>query len=145
MGWSAYNTADDIGGTAFNGVADGSGALLTEIDNSAGYMFGDLEVSAATAIASSGLDARIDVYIVPAYDGSAYPTPGTATTFTGTQCTGAISSVETVGTVAATNYSQGTLRQIVLPPTKFKVGLVNELGATTAGGMTVKMRRYNAT
>lgn len=144
--WSAYGTADDIGGTAFNSLADGSGGISSEVDNSADLkMFGDLEITAATAIASSGTDARWDVYLVPTYDGTNYPVPGGASTFTGTQWVGGISSVETVGTVAATNFTNGTLRGILLPPTKFKIGLVNELGATTAATVTVKLRRYNAT
>lgn len=144
MTWTAYRTADDIGGTAFNALADGSGGLSSEVDNSFNLdEFGDLEVTAATAIASSGTDARLDVYLVPAYDGTNYPTPGGATTFTGTQFVGPISSVETVGTVAATNFTNGTLRGILLPPTKFKIGIVNELGATTAATVTVKLRRYS--
>lgn len=142
--WQAYNTADDIGGTTYNSLADGSGGLSAEIDNGTGlFMFGDLEVTAGGAITSVGLDARIDVYLVPTYDGTNYPTPGTATTFTGTQYVGSISSVETVGTVAVTNYTNGTLRQIQLPPCKFKIGLVNELGAAMHSSMTVKMRRYS--
>lgn len=145
--WTAYNTADDISNAgAFNSLADGSGAISAEVDNSTGlYMFGDLEVTMGGAVTSSGLDARIDVYLVPTYDGTNYPTPGGATTFTGTQWCGTISSVETVGTVAVTSYTNGTCRGILLPPTKFKIGLVNELGAAFNGTATVKLRRYNST
>ncbi len=142
--WSAYNTADDIGGTAFNSLADAAGAISSEVDNGTGlFMFGDLEVTQGGAVSSSGLDARIDVYLVPVYDGTNYPTPGGATTFTGSQFVGSISSVETVGTVAATNFTNGTLRLIRLPPCKFKIGLVNELGATFNASVTVKLRRYS--
>lgn len=144
--WTAYNTADDIGGTAFNSLADGSGAISSEVDNSSGlYRWADLEVTQGGAVTSSGLDARIDVYLVPVYDGTNYPTPGGATTFTATQFVGSISSVETVGTVAVTNFTNGTLRGILLPPTKFKIGLVNELGASFNSSVTVKTRRYNET
>lgn len=144
--WTAYGAADDIGGTAFNSLADGSGAISSEVDNSTDLkMWGDLEVTQGGAVTSSGLDARIDVYLVPTYDGTNYPTPGGATTFTGTQFVGTISSVETVGTVAVTNYTNGTLRSIMLPPTKFKIGLVNELGASFNSSVTVKLRRYNST
>lgn len=144
--WTAYGTADDIGGTAFNSLADGSGAISSEVDNSSDLkMWGDLEVTQGGAVTSSGLDARIDVYLVPTYDGTNYPTPGGASTFTGTQYIGTISSVETVGTVAVTSYTNGTLRSILLPPTKFKIGLVNELGAAFNSSVTVKLRRYNAT
>lgn len=145
--WTAYNTADDIGGTAFNSLADGSGAISSEVDNSSGlYQYGDLEVTAGGAITSVGTDAEIRVFLVPTYDGTNYPVPGsTGSTFTGSQYVGAISSVEMVGTVAVTSYTNGTFRGLVLPPTKFKIGLVNELGAAMHSSMTVKLRRYNAT
>lgn len=143
--WQAYNAADDIGGTAFNSLADGSGAISAEIDNSAGlFMFGDLEVTQGGAVTSVGLDARIDVYLITAYDGTNYPVPGSGgTTFTGSQYVQSISSVETVGTVAVTNYTNGSAREIRLPPTKFKIGLVNELGAAFNASVTVKLRRYS--
>lgn len=145
--WTAYGTADDVGGTAFNSLADGSGAISSEIDNSSDLkMFGDLEVTQGGAVTSSGLDARIDVYLIPTYDGTNYPVPGSGgTTFTGSQYVGTISSVETVGTVAVTSFTNGTCRGLLLPPTKFKIGLVNELGASFNSSVTVKLRRYGAT
>lgn len=145
--WTAYGTADDVGGTAFNSLADGSGAISSEIDNSSDLKrWGDLEVTMGGSVTSSGLDARIDVYLIPTYDGTSYPVPGsTGSTFTGTQLVGCISSVDTVGTVAVTSYTNGTLRSILLPPTKFKIGLVNELGAAFNSSVTVKLRRYNET
>lgn len=144
--WAAYNTPDDIGGTAFNSLADGSGAISAEVDNSSGlFDVGDLEVTMGGSVTSSGLDARIDIYLIPTYDGTNYPVPGsTGSTFTATQFTGSISSVETVGTVAVTSYTNGTLRGIPLPPTKFKIGGVNELGAAFNSSVTVKLRRYNS-
>lgn len=144
--WTAYNTADDIGGTAFNSLVDGSGAISGEIDNTSGqFRWGDLEVTQGGAVTSVGLDARIDVYLVPTYDGTNYPVPGGATTFTISQYVGSISSVETVGTVAVASYTNGTQRQIKLPPCKFKIGLVNELGATFNASVVVKLRRYTET
>lgn len=142
--WTAYGTADDVGGTAFNSLADAAGAISSEIDNSGDLkMLGDLEVTQGGAVTSSGTDARIDVYLIPTYDGTNYPVPGSGgTTFTGTQYVGTISSVDTVGTVAVTSYTNGTLRGIRLPPTKFKIGLVNELGAAFNSSVTVKLRRY---
>lgn len=145
--WTAYGTADDVGGTAFNSLADGSGAIASEIDNSSDLKrWGDLEVTQGGAVTSSGLDARIDVYLIPVYDGTNYPVPGSGgTTFTATYFVGSISSVDTVGTVAVTNFTNGVLRSILLPPTKFKIGLVNELGASFNSSVTVKLRRYNET
>ena len=143
VNWTAYNTADDIGGTAFNSLGVGLGAISNEVANGTGlYMFGDLEVTMGTAVASAGLGARIDVYLIQ----TNYPVPGsTGTTFTGPQGVGSISSVETVGTAAVTNFTNGTLKGIMLPPTQFKIGLVNELGSAFDTAVTVKLRRYNAT
>ena len=145
--WTAYGTADDIGGTAFNSLADRSGAITSEVDNSGDLkQWGDLEVTQGGSVTSSGLDARIDVYLIPTYDGTNYPVPGSSgSTFTGSYFIGTISSVDTVGTVAVTSFTNGVLRSILLPPTKFKIGLVNELGASFNSSVTVKLRRYNAT
>lgn len=145
--WTAYGTADDIGGTAFNSLADGSGAISSEVDNSGDLkQWADLEVTQGSSVTSSGLDARIDVYLIPTYDGTNYPVPGSSgSTFTGSYFIGTISSVDTVGTVAVTSFTNGVLRSILLPPTKFKIGLVNELGASFNSSVTVKLRRYNAT
>lgn len=145
--WTAYGTADDVGGTAFNSLADGSGAISSEIDNSSNLKrWGDLEVTQGSSVTSSGTDARIDVYLIPVYDGTNYPVPGSAgTTFTATYFVGSISSVDTVGTIAVTSFTNGVLRSILLPPTKFKIGLVNELGASFNSSVTVKLRRYSET
>jgi hypothetical protein len=145
--WTAYGTADDLS-SGFSVLADAAGFLTIEVDNSSDLkMFGDLEVTSNSAITASGLDARVDVYLIPTYDGTNYPVPGsTAATMTGGQYVGSISSVDTVGTVAVTNYTNGTLRKIELPPTKFKIGIVNELGATfPAAANTIKLRRYGST
>ena len=57
--WTAYNTADDVGGTAFNSLADAAGAISSEIDNSTGlYRWGDLEITQGGAVTSVGLGAR---------------------------------------------------------------------------------------
>lgn len=146
--WGAFATVDDVGGTAFNSLADGSGAITSEVDNTTDrHKFMDIEVVQGGAVTSSGLDARIDVYkISTLFDGSTYPTPGgSGSTFTGTYYVGQISSVETVGTVAVTNFTNGILERVPITPTKFKVGLVNELGAAFNSSVTVKIRRYTPT
>lgn len=148
--WTAYATPDDLStsGTPFNSLADNAGAISTaEVDNGTGtiYQYGDLQVSMGGSVTAAGTDARIMVFLIPVYDGTNYPTPGGATTFTSNQHVGSIPSVEIVGTTAVTPYTQGTLRGIVLPPCKFKIGLVNELGAAFNASVTVNLRRYNET
>lgn len=143
--WSAYGTADDLSNSNAFAVADGTAVLSPEVDNSTDLkMFGDLEVSLDATVTSVGADARIEVYMIPAYDGTNYPTPGTTTTFTATQYVGAISAVEVLGTPGATPFQQGTLRKIELPPCKFKLITLNELGVTMVGRtVTLKLRRYS--
>lgn len=142
--WTAYNSADTTTATS---VADAGGILGNEIDNSSSrYRWGDFVVSLSSAVVAAGLDARVDCYLIPTYDGTNYPNPGsTASTMTGTYYVGSISSVETVGTVAVTNFQQGMLRSISIPPTKFKMGIVNELGVTTATTTSFSLYRYTET
>lgn len=146
MAWGTPTSWVDISNSNALAVADGSGAISAEVDNSSDkHVFGDVEVTLDSSATSSGLDARIDVYLVPiGSDGTTYPTPGGASTYTDSQYVGKISSVETVGTVAATSYQHGMLRRVPLPPSKFKFGFVNELGVTLVGKtVTVKERRYS--
>jgi len=65
---------------------------------------------------------------------------------TGSYYVGSIASADAVGAAAAVVYKRGVLRGIVLPPSKFKIVIANELGATTpASGNDVKLYRYGET
>lgn len=148
VNWAAPRTADSIGGSAFNSLADAAGALSSEVDNSTDRdMFGDLELTQGGAVTSSGTDARVDVFLIPCPDGTTYPDPpgSTAANVPGSYFVGSMSSVDAVGTPAAVSFTRGVLRQITLPPFKFKILLVNELGAAFNASVTLKLNRYNAT
>lgn len=143
--WQAYGTADNLIGTAsINSLADGSGVILDQVDNRTDKKrFGDLLIILGADVTSVGTDARIDVYLVPAPDGTNYPDPpgSTAADVTEGYYVGYISSVKRAGTV--TNFLSGVLRGIELPPTKFKLVVFNELGASFgASGHTVSLYRY---
>lgn len=146
--WTAPTTPQDISNSNDCAVVDGAGGIGSEIDNSTDrLMYGDVEVVLNSAAVAVGLDARLDVYLIPTlFDGTSYPVPGSADDkFTGSYFVGSISSVETVGTVAATDFTSGILRRIELPPSKFKIGIVNELGVSLAAKtVTVQFRRYSA-
>lgn len=149
--WEAYGTADTLNTTAsVDSLADGSPVILDEVDNSiARKQYADLVVeldAAGSGVVAVGLDARIDVYLLPAVDGTNYPDPPGATpgNVTPNYHVGTISSVGSVGTPAAETFKRGVLRGIVLPPQKFKILLVNELGAAfPASGNSIKLYRYN--
>lgn len=144
--WSGYVSSDSIASTNLNSLADGAGALTDELDNSVlRSMYADVTLVMGSSVTATGLDARADIYLIPAYNGTSYPNPGAAgSTMTGTFNVGTMSSVETVGTVAATPFVHGVLRNIVLPPTKLKFGVGNELGAAFSSTVTFTVNRYNA-
>lgn len=129
--WDTPGSADTlIAGSSLNALADAAGVIGSEINNTTDrktHM--DVWVVVDTDITSVGTDARLDLYLVPAPDGTNYPDPpgSTAADVTGTYYVGAISSVKRAGTV--TNFTSGVLRGISIPPWKFKIVLFNELGA----------------
>lgn len=129
--WDTPGSADTlITGAALNALADGSGVIGSEIDNTTDRKtLMDIWVKVDTDITSVGTDARIDIYIIPALDGTNYPDPpgSTAADITDSYYVGQISSVKRAGTV--TNFTSGALRGVVIPPWKFKVAAFNELGA----------------
>jgi len=76
--WTAYAAANDLDTTAnINSLADGAAVILDEIDNSTDrYQYGDLVVeldAAGSGVSAVGTDARLDVFLIPAVDGSNYP------------------------------------------------------------------------
>ena len=98
--WTAYNTADDIGGTAFNSLADGSGRSPVR-GGQLQWPVLRLPTLRVTQGALSPVGPRCpSTCTCPTYDGTKLPDPGGATTFTGTQYVGVISSVERSAMVA---------------------------------------------
>ncbi len=129
--WGAPAAADTlIIGSAMNALASGAGVVGAEVDNSAArYPFMDIFLSVDTDRASSGTTARIDFYLMAAPDGSNYPDPpgSTALDVTPGYFIGSIPSVKQDGTV--TNFLSGWLRRVEIPPFRFKIVMIQTLGA----------------
>lgn len=143
VSWSTPGSADTLASTELNSLADAAGAIGAEIDNSSDkklYMDVELALNSATG---SGADAYAGLYLIPAPDGTNYPTPPGAT---GAQVppqywVGSFLGVDQGGT--ARQITRSMLRKIEIPPTKFKMVLVNQLGAALpASSNTLKGWRY---
>lgn len=115
--------------------------LSDEVDNSTnGWLFSDWEF-VCTSVAFTGADSAIELYIVPAVDGTNYPDwAGDGTTDEQEQNVHFVGAFTTSGSTAAQRL---TLRGIELPPGKFKVGVRNRGGvALAASGSTLKYRPW---
>lgn len=131
-----------IASTELNSLANGSAALGAEYDNATGlYLWGLFELN-VTFGTNPTAGNTVDLYIIPAPDGTNYDdyTTGAAgiapsTCYVGGFPLRAVTSAQKI--------PLGTVRRIDLPPTKFKVLLVNGSGqAFPASGSTVKMVPY---
>lgn len=129
--WATPGSADTLlTGASLNALADGAGVIGSEIDNTTDrktHMV--VWVKVDTDITSVGTDARIDIYLISAPDGTNYPDPpgSTAADITDSYYKTQISSVKRAGTV--TNFRSGHSEPIQIPPHKFKIVAFNELGA----------------
>jgi len=128
--------------TELNSLANNAGALGTEYDNTTNqYLLGLFELNVTFGSAPTAQNT-VDLYIIPAPDGTNYDdavtgasgyAPGTC--YAGGFPLRAITTVQHVplGGGGAQGYVQ-------LPPTKFKAFVVNKSGvAFPASGSTIKM------
>lgn len=101
-------------------------------------MYIDIEVVLAALSPATG--AFVAIYILEAIDGSNYPAQSDADLrLTTSQVLGMIP----IGTTASTA-QRVPLRDVVIPPGKFKIKLDNQTGATlAASGNTVKYIMYD--
>lgn len=142
--WTAYNTADTaVAGASMNALASGSYALGSAINNSSDlYLYGDLEIVLSSGVTAGSGAPYVDVWVLPAMDGTNYPTTNGGTT------AGATATQYLAGTIsppASTSVTVMQLRGIVLPPQSFKVMIRNVLGAAfpSTDTSTCKLYRYN--
>lgn len=119
-----------VAGTSMNALASGSYALGAAIDNrpTAGsvvsYDVADLTITLSSAVTAGSSGPYLSVYILPAVDGTNYPSPpgGTA---------GAAPTNLLAGTyqgVASTSTQTIVVGNIPIPPQLFKVMILNALG-----------------
>lgn len=117
-------------------------SLSDEIGNDVTlYLMCDLELVLASA-AFTGTDSQVEVYLVPTVDGTNYPN-WTDNVITDEQENN-IHFVGAFTTTGATEAQRLTIRNIPLPPGKFKFGVRNRSGvAFAASGNTLKYRPWN--
>ena len=128
--------------TELNSLANNAAALGTEYDNSSNlYLWATFELNVQFG-SSPTAGNTVDLYIIPAPDGTNYDDNTTG-------ASGAAPSTSYVGgfplraVTSAQKVPLGVARRIDLPPTKFKVFVVNGSGqAFPSSGSTVKMVPY---
>jgi len=128
-----------------SGAAAANCVLGSEIDNfSAGnrFLYGDLLVNFSAAIVATGFGPFLDCFLLASPDGVTYPTS------TGAAVAEIVSPIYSVGPVpaAANGLTKKAFlfRGIVLPPTKFRLMMNNQLGAAfpTSTTSTATLYRY---
>ena len=132
-----------IATTELNALANNAGALGAEYDNSSGlYLYGLFELNVTFGTNPTAGNA-VDLYIIPAPDGTNYDDAVTGasgaapiTTYVGGFPLRAVTTAQKVPLGLG-------LTLVNLPPTKFKAFLLNKSGqAFPASGSTLKMIPY---
>jgi len=137
--WEA-GSESTVMGTELNSVADDGIAVSIEIDNSTDlYLFDDVEWANATWGGAPSSGAVVELYaVLEELDGAGYED--------GEDGTNAPPSSNLVGVFnirAATSAQVHILRQVPIPPQKFKYVIINKTGQTTASsGNTLKRQPY---
>ena len=115
--------------------------LSDVVDNSANlWLFSDWEF-VCTSVAFTGADSAIEMYLLPAVDGTVYADwTGDGTADLQEHNVHFVGSFTTSGTTAA---QQLSLRGVELPPGKFKIGVRNRGGIVlAASGSTLSYRPW---
>jgi hypothetical protein len=133
--WASGQSLNSLTDNEYTDVAD-------EIDNSTNrYAFADFYVSMASA-AFTGTDSGIEVYLVPAVDGTTYPTwTGNGTADEPENGSFYVGFIPFTGTTAA---QYGVLTRIPLPNGRWKPAFRNRGNVTTAAsGNTAGWRPHS--
>lgn len=138
--FQAYHAADTaVAGTSLNALATAGYAMGAAIDNSADLLTdADLLIVLSSAVTAGATNPNVSVWVLPAIDGTNYPTPpgGTA---------GAAPNNLWVGSIivpASSSVSALTLRGILIPPCLFKVQIQTNLGVTLPATNTSTCQLY---
>ncbi len=136
-------TIVSVATTELNSLANNAGALCAEYDNSSGlYLYGLFELNVTFGSAPTAGNT-VDLYIIPAPDGTNYDDAVTGasgsapiTTYVGGFPLRAVTTAQKVPLGLG-------LTLINLPPTKFKVFALNKSGqAFPSSGSTIKLIPY---
>ena len=133
-----------VASTELNSLANNAGALGAEYDNATNdYIYGVFELN-VTFGSNPTAGNTVDLYIIPAPDGTNYDdaTTGASGAAPATCYAGGF-PLRAVTTAQKVPLGLGASGPVPLPPTKFKVFLLNKSGqAFPSSGSTVKMVAY---
>lgn len=130
--WSAVSSETkvingDTTAPTLKNLANNSQKLGNEVDNTSGRnQYGDFDFRCKFGTGPSATDARFDLYLVQAIDGSNYADGDDSVAPPGTAYAGAF-PVRNV-----TTQQRVSLRGVRLPATKFKPLMINKTGQTTS-------------
>lgn len=123
--------------TELNSLADNARALGAEVDNSAGFIWGDFEINVTFAVAPTNKNP-LEIFILQSLDGTNFADGSASVEPASTLMRGYV-PVRNV-----TSAQRLVFENVLLPPRKFKVLLWNKSGqAFPASGSTVVLRRSN--
>lgn len=138
--WNTPSSIVSVLTTELNSLGSGSmSAASAAINNDTNLdMYGDLELNLGALSPTAG--GYVAVYIAEAADGTNYPAPSAADQRLQTNallCTYAVSTT-------ASTAQRLVVRNVLLPPGKFKLYVDNQSGgAMAASGNTLKLLPYN--
>ena len=139
INWESSPSLTSYLTTELNSLADAGNKLGAEIDNSTGLdTHMDVEVNLAAQASARDSGANVEVYLVPALDGTNY-SYGSDSVDPPPQF-----KVAAVGFDAATTARRSGAQLILVPPGKFKLLFINSTGqAFAASGNTAGYRLYS--
>ncbi len=145
--WLGYSAPDTvIVGTSLNALADGAYALGPVIDNTGSgspdlRLYGDFELILPSAVTAGSGSPYVGIYLLPAMDGTNYPTPpgGSA---------GAAPASYLVGSILANpsaSFTVGHYRGAPLSPCALKIMIQNKLGVAFPASNSISLKLYRYT
>lgn len=125
--------------TGMNSLANEGNAVSSEINNStSSYLFNDAELYLAAPGSAPSSGAVVELYIIQALDGTNYEDGDASTDPPATNLVGVFQIT------ASATAQRRTIRNITIPPTKFKYVLINKTGVTlAASGNILKIAPYS--
>lgn len=138
--FTAKETAENVLTTELNGLTNTSRKTSAAFSNDAAtterFLYADFELSLGTQTARTG-SPNVVMYILPEVDGTNYAT-GSDTITPSSELIAGVFTFPADATAHRT-----ILRGVLLPPSNFKVLIINNTSQTfNATGNTLKMQRY---
>jgi len=137
--WTAEDSIETWLSTELNSLADAtnssaSAAKSNDASSTERRLYANIEIYSAAQGSARATDAVVSVYLIPEVDDTNY---GDTTNYYNYH-------VGTVKLDAATTARYNIIRNVLLPPSDFKVLLRNDTGqALASSGNTVKAKRFS--